>query len=215
MELWAASSPSPRARRTCEGSIFAEVQAEPLERATSFTPIMSVSLSTCSKVILRLPGSRCCCEPLTRTWSSAARSFAWRRSRIAVRRAASDSNSAAAISQAAPKPTMPGTLSVPDVYKRQRFQFGPEQGAEWGALSWRRTRGEMVRGGRPQASFVLRERRRSRQRARFASPGKVAVFELPEMFVHARWPPRAVRAGAMGRRARDGLTSMLLSAVRR
>src|SRR5579872_6842444 len=63
----AASGLNPRARSTWLGSGVAELQADPVDSATSGRLISSAAASTDSNVTFRLPASRCSSEPFTRT----------------------------------------------------------------------------------------------------------------------------------------------------
>src|ERR1035437_5653322 len=108
------SAATPIARSTWLPPPPWELQALPVETARSGSATSSASPSTPSKLTLRLPANRCSIEPFTCTPSSPSSSRCFSRSRKTPRRPYSSPISRAATTHASPKPTIPGTFSVPD-----------------------------------------------------------------------------------------------------
>src|SRR5262245_2758831 len=105
---------APMASITCETALLPDAHAEPVETARSLSAISSASPSTPSKLTWRLCASRGAMAPLTCTPSPRRdRSPSSSLSLNAPRRVASAAISVLQTSAAAPRPTMPGTLSVP------------------------------------------------------------------------------------------------------
>ena len=120
---------------TCEPLPPASAQAAPEEIAIR-PPSERIKVSASARAIetWRLPGRRRSIAPLTSTPSSRERRPARRRSRSAAMRSASPAASASPARRAAsPKPTMPGTFSVPE---RNPFSCPPPS-----AWAWSRRRG--------------------------------------------------------------------------
>src|SRR6202034_3935473 len=96
---------------------MADVQAEPLETATSLMPIRSASPSTPEKLRFRLFGRRWVIEPLTPVPSRLAMIASLSLSRRRARRGPSSGISFWQSSQALPRPTIPGTLSPENIIR--------------------------------------------------------------------------------------------------
>src|SRR5262249_42246752 len=133
MAACARAEGTPIAVHTWEGSREAEVQAEPVETATSFMPTRSASPSTPENETLRLPGSRVSVAPgrsfpsesiggsdgpFSPTPGSRAVSASWRRPRRRRSRRLSSGNVSTESSAARARPTIPGTFSVPEPMPR-------------------------------------------------------------------------------------------------
>ena len=97
-----------------EGVFEAEVQAEPVETATSGIASISNWASTPAKLTFRLPAMRRAMPPFTKTPSSRAVMPSISRSRSPRRRTASPAISSPAMRQATPRPTQSGVGSVPE-----------------------------------------------------------------------------------------------------
>ena len=99
--------------RTWDGSGAPDVQAEPVLRCTSRRLAMRASESTPGKVIEELLATRRTREPFRWAPGTASRTSPSNQSRSVATRLVSVSRSAAAISAARPRPTIPGTFRVP------------------------------------------------------------------------------------------------------
>ena len=113
----AGGSPTaPIASRTCDGAWLPELHADPVETARSPSAISSCSPSTRSKLTCRLCGSRCVMRAVhADTIESLLQSVEQPAAQRAQPARLSVAISVRQISAAWPRPTMPGTLRVPDL----------------------------------------------------------------------------------------------------
>ena len=109
----ASSLPRPMASSTCDGSTAADVQALPVAICTRRALARIISAIAPGTLAFDVFGRRLAPAPLNSTSGTSSASASSNRSRSPSWRGASASPSPAAISQATPNPTIPGTLRVP------------------------------------------------------------------------------------------------------